>query len=104
MLVGHSANFEAARDTEMFSSEVLPYEQMEELLNQLADETGRVPRAYPINLDPPMHGIYRKPLQGVFSPRTINELKESIRALAGELLDKVAEGDGCEFMATVAEP
>ncbi len=104
MLVGHAANFEAARDTEAFSSEVLPYEQMEELLDQLADESGRVPRAYPINLDPPMHGIYRKPLQGVFSPRTINTLKESIRALAGELLDKVAQDKGCEFMSAVAEP
>lgn len=104
MLVGHAANFEAARDTESFSSEVLPYEQMEALLDQLADESGRVPRAYPINLDPPMHGIYRKPLQGVFSPRTINTLKDSIRALAGELLDKVAPDNGCEFMAAVAEP
>ncbi len=104
MLVGHAANFEAARDVESFSSEVIPYEQMEELLEQLAGESGRIPRAYPINLDPPMHGIYRKPLQGVFSPRTINELKESIRKLAGELLDEVADAGGCEFMSCVAEP
>lgn len=104
MLVSHKANFEAARDTEGFSSEVIPYEQMEDLLKQMAGDMGHIPRAYPINLDPPLHGIYRRPLQGVFSPRSINDLKESIRKLAGELIDEVA-GDGqCEFMSTVAEP
>lgn len=104
MLVSHAANFEAARDCEDFSSEVLPYEEMEALLDQLADETGRVPRAYPINLDPPLHGIYRKPLQGVFSPRTINTMQDQIRAMARELLDAVADKGGCEFMSAIAEP
>ncbi|NND69262.1 MAG: cytochrome P450 [Halioglobus sp.] len=104
MLVSHSANFEAARDCEGFSSEILPYEEMEALLEQMADESGRIPRAYPINLDPPLHGTYRKPLQGVFSPRTINDLKEQIRTLAGELLDGVAAAGECEFMSAIAEP
>jgi len=43
-------------------------------------------------------------VQGVFSPKTINGLKDSIRALAREYIDRIA-GDGrCEFMSTVAEP
>jgi len=104
MLVSHQANFEAARDTENFSSEVIPYEQMEKLLEEMAGKMGHVPRAYPINLDPPMHAIYRMPLQGVFSPRSINDLKDSIRKLAGELLDQIAGAGQCEFMSTVAEP
>jgi len=104
MLVSHEANFEAARDTEGFSSEVIPYKQMEKILQDMAGDVGHIPRAYPINLDPPHHGIYRRPLQGVFSPKSINDLKDSIRKLAGELIDAVAADGQCEFMSTVAEP
>jgi cytochrome P450 len=104
MIIGHAANFEAARDTGTFSNEMIPHAQLEAMLAQMPPDSPRIPIAYPINLDPPLHGKYRLPLQGVFSPRTINTLKDSIRALAGEILDEVAAGDGCEFMATVAEP
>lgn len=103
MLMSHGANFEAARDTEAFSSEVLPFEQMEAALAQMEGELDRIPRAYPINLDPPRHGIYRRPVQGVFSPKAINQLQDSIRDLAGELIDDVVADGQCEFMATVAE-
>jgi len=102
--LSHRANFEAARDTESFSNEAIPYEQLQAILAKMPPDAPRIPMAYPINLDPPRHGKYRLPLQGVFSPRTINGLKDSIRALAREHIDLVA-GDGrCEFMSTVAEP
>ena len=57
----------------------------------MPEDAERIPMAYPINLDPPMHTMYRIPLQGVFSPKHINSLKESIRTLAGEIIDKIAE-------------
>ncbi|MGL4563715.1 MAG: cytochrome P450, partial [Halioglobus sp.] len=60
--------------------------------------------AYPINIDPPLHGKYRVPLQRVFAPKTINALAGSIRQLAGELIDKVVDKGRCEFMADIAEP
>jgi cytochrome P450 len=104
ILLGHAANFEAARDTETFSSEVIPHAQLEAILAQMPADVGRIPRAYPINLDPPLHGKYRMPLQRVFSPKTINNLSEDIRKLAGELLDGIADSGGCEFMSAVAEP
>ncbi len=104
MIMSHGANFEAARDTETFSNEMIPHDQLEAMLAQMPPDAPRIPVAYPINLDPPLHGKYRLPLQGVFSPRTINSLKDSIRALAGEILDGVAASGGCEFMAAVAEP
>ena len=104
ILQGHAANFEAARDTENFSSEVLPHEQMEKLLEQLSRETGRIPKAYPINLDPPLHAKYRMPLQRVFSPKTVNELSDKIRALAAKFIDEIAGLGQCEFMHAVAEP
>lgn len=104
MLLSHAANFEAARDTESFSSEVIPHEQVEAILAQLPPGTPHIPRAYPINLDPPLHALYRVPLQRVFSPKTINTLAGNIRALAGELIDAVVDQGQCEFMKAVAEP
>ena len=104
ILQGHAANFDAARDTESFSSEIMPHEQVEAILAQLPPDMPHIPRAYPINLDPPLHAQYRMPLQRVFSPKTINALSGSIRTLAGELIDKVVGQGRCEFMADVAEP
>jgi cytochrome P450 len=104
MLIGHHANFEAARDTDAFSSEMIPHEQLQELLAQMPADQPRIPMAYPITLDPPLHGAYRMPLQRVFSPQHINTLKDSIRKLAGEIIDAVVEQGECEFMAEVAEP
>jgi cytochrome P450 len=104
VLQGHAANFEAARDTEAFSSEIMPHEMVEKFLSQLPPDMPHIPRAYPINLDPPLHAKYRTPLQRVFSPKTINALAGSIRELAGELLDEIAGQGQCEFMAAVAEP
>lgn len=104
MLIGHSANFEAARDTEAFSSEMIPFEQLQEVLASMPEGEERIPVAYPINLDPPRHGTYRLPLQRVFSPQHINTLKGNIREMAAEIIDEVVASGGCEFMAAVAEP
>jgi cytochrome P450 len=104
MLLSHKANFEAARDIEKFSSELMPQAIIDELLAQLPPEMGRIPQAFPITLDPPAHTKYRLPLQKVFSPKTINALQDSIRALAAELIDKFAGRGHCEIMSEVAEP
>ncbi|MEY2926233.1 MAG: hypothetical protein RL367_710 [Pseudomonadota bacterium] len=101
---GHSAVHRASRDTAMFSNQYLSLEQMEAMRAALPPGTPRVPQAFPINLDPPMHGIYRGPLQAVFSPRSITLLRDSIRALAAELIDAIADKGACEFMKAVAEP
>ncbi len=102
--LGHQANFEAARDTESFSNEMIPHDQLQAMLAQMPPDAPRIPIAYPINLDPPLHGKYRLPLQGVFSPKTINALKDSIRELAREHIDQVAADGRCEFMSAIAEP
>jgi cytochrome P450 len=55
-------------------------------------------------LDPPLHEKYRKPLQAVFSPKTVMGLKDDIRTLAVDLIEQIAGKDSCEFMGAVAEP
>lgn len=104
VLVSYQANFDAARDVETFSSEIMPQEMIQELLKQLPPETPRIPQPFPINLDPPLHGKYRMPIQGVFSPKTVNKLQDDIRQLAIELIDQVADQGGCEVMSSLAEP
>ena len=100
----HAANYAASRDTETFSSEFVPAEKMKAMLAALPAGAPHIPMPIPITLDPPEHTKYRQPLQKVFSPKTISGLRDSIRTLAGELIDAVKPNGGCEFMAAVAEP
>lgn len=102
--LSHAANYEASRDTEVFSSEFVPPAQMKAMLASLPAGAPHIPQPIPITLDPPEHTKYRQPLQKVFSPKTIAALKDSIRELAGELIDAMKPQGGCEYMAAVAEP
>ncbi|MES0874306.1 cytochrome P450 [Sinimarinibacterium thermocellulolyticum] len=104
VLMSHEANFTASRDTETFSSEFIPPEKLAMLKTMLPPGSPHIPIAVPINLDPPEHTKYRMPLNRVFSPKAIAALKDSIRQLAGELIDKVKADGRCEFMTAIAEP
>ena len=104
VLAGHEAAFEGSRDWETFTSELIPQKQVQGMLAMLPPGSPHIPQPLPINIDPPMHGVYRMPLNGPFSPKAMNALKDSIRALAKELVAKVAPQGRCEFMHAVAEP
>lgn len=104
ILLSHAANFNAARDTESFSNEIVPQAHIKAMLAQLPPGAPHIPMPVPIILDPPDHAKYRMPLQRVFSPKTIEGLKTSIRALAAELVDSIVGKGQCEFMSEIAEP
>ncbi|NML05806.1 cytochrome P450 [Sphingomonas sp. G-3-2-10] len=104
IVLSHAANYEASRNTEVFSSEFMPPAQMKAMLAALPPGAPHIPTPVPITLDPPEHTKYRQPLQKVFSPKTIANLRESIRELAGALIDGVKADGGCEFMSAIAEP
>ncbi|GFE79801.1 cytochrome P450 [Steroidobacter agaridevorans] len=104
MLMSHSANFNASRDTESFSSEFIPRAEMAAMKAKLPPGMPHIPLPVPINVDPPEHSKYRTPLQRVFSPKSILALKDSINALATELVDSVKDRGNCEFMKEIAEP
>ena len=102
---GHDAVYDAQRQTEIFSSEAFPYEHLDAINAQAEAATGRkilVP--LPITVDPPVHTMYRKPLQKVFSPKAMNALSDDIRTLARRLIEAVKPDGACEFMSAVAEP
>lgn len=104
VLLTHEANFNAARDTETFSSESMPQEEVKKILAQMPADFPRIPQPFPINLDPPDHSKYRAPLVRAFSPKTIDRLETDIRDLAKVLIERVASQGGCEFIQAVAEP
>lgn len=103
VLLSHRAIFNAARDTETFSNAALPPEQLKAMLAMLPPGAPHIPMAVPITLDPPEHTKYRLPLQGAFSPKAMNALKDDIRALAASLIDRAAPKGRCEFMSEIAE-
>lgn len=104
MIMSHAANFEASRDPETFSSEIVPRAQIKAMMAALPPGSPRIPQPVPINVDPPDHTKYRTPLQSAFSPKSMLALKDSIRALAAELIEKIKPQGTAEFMAEVAEP
>lgn len=54
--------------------------------------------------DPPVHTRYRKLLNRVFTPATVREFTPHIDEIAVELVDRIAEQGGCEFIADFALP
>jgi cytochrome P450 len=104
VLIGHEVNFNASRDWNSFTSQFSNPEQFQKLMALLPKDIGHIPTAVPINLDPPAHGIFRAPLNSVFSPKAALALRDSIRSLANELIDKVIASGRCDFMADIAEP
>ena len=97
MFLSHEANFKASRDPETFSSQFVTEEQMKAFVAQLPPGMPRISVAVPINFDPPEHTKYRAPLQKAFSPKTMLALKDSIRTLANELIDKVRRPRALRF-------
>ena len=104
MLLTHAANFDASRDFETFSSEVIPQSQIQAMLAQRPPGSPHFPQPWPINIDPPLHTAYRAPLNKAFSPKSIMALKESIRDLAIELIEAMKPKGNADFIADVAEP
>ena len=104
VFVGHEANFELGRDWESFTSQAMPEEQRQAMIAALPPGTPHIPQPVPISVDPPVHTKYRMVLNAVFSPKAMNALKDDIRALARELIAKIAPLGRCEFMHSVAEP
>lgn len=104
MVIGHQENYTLSRDTANFTSEITTREQAAAFMAHLPKDLGHIPKATPINLDPPAHTIYRAPLQAAFSPKAMLARKEEIRALANELIDAVIAEGHCDLIPAIAEP
>jgi cytochrome P450 len=104
LVASHAANFAAARDTDRFSNMTISEADATAFQGALGVNSRRIPSAFPIGLDPPLHQQYRAPLQKVFSPKVVLGLKHDIEALADQLIDAMVDKGHCEFISDLSEP
>ncbi|KPI02590.1 Linalool 8-monooxygenase [Actinobacteria bacterium OK074] len=57
-----------------------------------------------LDLEPPDHTRIRRLVSKAFTPRTVENLKPYVDALAGELVGRLVEAGGGDLLADVAEP
>jgi cytochrome P450 len=81
------------QDTDTFSSK--GYTPFPKLL-------GEDWQVIPVEIDPPQHTKYRALLNPLFSPARIDQLEQSVRAHAGELIDRLVARGECDFNADFA--
>ena len=101
---GHSAVFQAFRQPEQFTVEIVPFADIQAQRSALRPGDPEPLVALPNSIDPPNHDAYRTPLKSAFSPKAMLALKDDIRGLAAELIEAVKPLGHCEFMASIAEP
>ncbi len=57
-----------------------------------------VPKQIPLELDPPEHAPYRRPLMQALLPRVVNAMEPAVRARAIELIEPLVARGACEFV------
>jgi cytochrome P450 len=67
---------------------------------------GEAPRLsfLPLELDPPLHGLYRKAIEPLFSPRAVTELAPWLLALTDQLIDAIIEKGEGDFSGDLSTP
>jgi cytochrome P450 len=58
----------------------------------------------PLDVDPPLHTIYKRLINAYFTPAYVSRYEERTRALVTRLIDQFIEAGECEFMGAFARP
>lgn len=61
------------------------------------------PRQIPLEMDPPEHSRYRRPLTQALMPSIVRELEDSVRAVAVEAIERLKPQGECEFIEDFAK-
>jgi cytochrome P450 len=95
------AVFEVSRDWQTYSSEIGGF-----VATKTADAglPLEMQQAMFIGMDPPKHDRLKALFQRGFTPKRIAEHEPAIRAIAIEVLDRLAGRDGCDLVSDVAQP
>ena len=67
---------------------------------------GEAPRLsfLPLELDPPLHGLYRKAIDPLFSPHAVTELAPWVLAVTDQLIDAIIEKGEGDFSRDLSMP
>lgn len=68
----------------------------------LAPESLATFRLMMLNMDPPEHSRLRRILQPVFTPRAVEQLRQSVRRNAYEIVEELADDGPCELVRSVS--
>ena len=91
--------FDAARDTETFSSaEGLTYNYNER------EQAGLAEASPIVMMDPPDHTAFRRLVAKGFTPRQVAEIEDDLRAFAAAALDDLREAGGGDIVAELFKP
>jgi cytochrome P450 len=93
--------FAVSRDWQTYSSEIGGF-----VATKTADAglPLEMQQAMFIGMDPPKHDRLKALFQRGFTPKRIAEHEPAIRAIAIEVLDRLAGRDGCDLVSDVAQP
>lgn len=58
----------------------------------------------PLEMDPPQHTQFRRLINQWLSPAAVTRLTDKVRARAIELIDRIAQSNGCEFVTAFGTP
>lgn len=61
------------------------------------------PRQIPLEIDPPEHASYRRPLMQALVPAVVGELEETVRSVAITAIERVRPSGECEFIEDFAK-
>jgi cytochrome P450 len=61
------------------------------------------PRQIPLEMDPPEHASYRRPLMQALVPAIVGELEATVRSVAIEAIERVLPRGECEFIEDFAK-
>lgn len=70
------------------------------VLPPMPEET---PRQIPLEIDPPEHARYRRPLMQALMPAIVSELESTVRDVAVEAIEKILPNGECEFIEDFAK-
>jgi len=62
-----------------------------------------VPPFVPLELDPPIHAKYRRPLMQALTPRVVSQLEDAVQKVAVDTVEALVPLGGCEFIGSFAK-
>lgn len=105
-------NFEAGgywaitkhKDVDFISKNPLVFSSSERtcMLSDMAPEQIELQRMILINMDPPDHIKHRRIVRAAFTPKVVDSYHERFKAIAKDIVDRVASEGRCEFVQDIA--
>ena len=72
------------------------------MMRDMPEESLALNRMILINMDPPDHIKHRRIVRNAFTPKVVDSYHERFKAIAKDIVDRVADSGRCEFVQDIA--